>query len=137
LSDADFELTARVLKVDESLGIVLGWGIVCTEGGEPYVDLQDDHVPEQSMLRASVGFAESARVAKQMHTGDPIGTVLFVFPMTADIAKAFEFQVPRTGMMIGMRPSTPEVLAKFHSGDYRGFSIGGRGKRRRKEPARA
>ena len=128
-----FQVTAEVRKVDEQLGVVFGWGLVCTESGEPYVDLQDDHIPESTMLKAAVGFADGARVAKEMHGGPQIGTVVFVWPMTADIAKAIGVQTERTGMLIGMRPNA-EVMAKFKSGEYRGFSIGGRGKRRRVEP---
>lgn len=130
----DFEIACEVLKVDEQLGLVFGWALVCTEDGQPYVDLQDDHVPEATMLRAAAGFADGARVAKEMHSGGQAGTVPFVFPMTADIAKALGLQTRRTGMIVGMRPG-PEMLAKFRSGEYRGFSIGGRGRRRRVEPA--
>jgi hypothetical protein len=60
-----------------------------------------------------------------MHKGDPIGTMVFAFPLTTDIAKAFDITTPRTGLMIGMKPSA-EVLAKFKSGEYTGFSIGGK-----------
>jgi len=42
-------------------------------------------------------------------------------------------QTERTGMLIGMRPNA-EVMAKFKSGEYRGFSVGGHGRRRRVEP---
>lgn len=128
-----FQITAEVRKVDAEHGVVFGWAIVCTEDGEPYVDLQDDHISDASMLKGAVGFADGARVAKEMHAGNPIGTVLFVWPMTADIAKAIGVQTARTGMLIGMRPNA-EVLEKFKSGEYRGFSIGGRGRRRRVEP---
>jgi hypothetical protein len=37
---------AEVLKVDESLGLVLGWAIVCKKDGCDYFDLQEDHIPE-------------------------------------------------------------------------------------------
>lgn len=127
-----FEIAAEVRKVDAELGVVFGWALVCTERGAPYVDLQGDHVTEASMLKAAVGFAEGARVAKEMHSGPEIGTVLFVWPMTADIAKAVGVQTERTGMLIGMRPSA-EVLEKFKKGEYRGFSVGGRGRRRRRK----
>jgi len=127
-----FQITAEVRKIDEPLGVVFGWGIVCNERGEPYVDLQNDHIPESSMLKAAVRFAEGARVAKEMHAGPPIGTVLFVFPMTAEIAKSLGFQTERTGLVIGMKPSA-QAFEKFRSGEYRGFSIGGSGTRRKVE----
>ena len=109
---------------------MFGWAIVCEEDGRPYVDLQEDHVGHATMLKAATAFADGARIAKDMHEGGPAGTVLFVWPLTPEIAKSFDIVTKRTGLMVGMRPTT-EVLAKFRSGEYTGFSIGGRGKRRR------
>jgi len=128
LSQTDFQITAEVCKVDESQGLVFGWAFVCDEGGKPYVDLQKDWVTPDNLVKVASSFARGARVAKDMHEGGPAGTVEFVWPMTADIAKACGIQSARTGMLIGMRPG-PEMLAKFKSGEYRGFSIGGRGRR--------
>lgn len=131
-----FELKCEVAKVDDSLGIVFGWGIICSENGEPYIDLQEDHIREPNMLKAAAKFADGDRVAKEMHQGGPAGTVLFVYPLTAEIAKSLGLETKRTGMLVGMRP-VPEMLAKFKSGELRGFSIGGRGTRRRVEPSPA
>lgn len=122
--------TAEFLKVDESLGIVFGFAAVCTENGEPFYDKQDEHLPEEAMLKASADFMENARVSTDMHAraGEevvPDGTVLFAFPLTGEIAKALSITSPRTGLLIGMKPSA-EVLAKCKAGDHRGFSIGGR-----------
>lgn len=116
---------AEVLKVDDSLGLVLGWAIVCTKNGEAYFDLQDDHIPEDAMLKASADFMQHSRVAKEMHAGDAAGSVVFAFPMTAEIAKAFGIETATTGLMIAMRPDSDEMLAKFRDGTMQGFSIGG------------
>jgi hypothetical protein len=124
-----FALAAQVCKVDAEEGIVFGWAIISTENGQPYVDLQNDYVPEASVLKAAAKFAAGARVAKDTHEGAQAGTVDFIWPMTADIAKALGISTPRTGLLIGMRPS-PEMLAKFKSGELTGFSIGGRGRRK-------
>lgn len=115
---------AEVLKVDESLGLVLGWAIVCTKDGEPYWDLQDDHIPEDAMLKASADFMEGARVAKEMHSGDAAGSVVFAFPLTTEIAAAFGVETKTTGLMIAVKPE-PDMLAKFRDGTLTGFSIGG------------
>lgn len=120
---------ATIAKVDPGLGMVFGYAIVCEEGGVPYFDNDkdgfDEHITPDAMLDAAVGFAKSARVAKENHTGDQIGINLFLFPMTTEIAKALDITVQRTGLLIGMRPDQPEVLAKFADGTYTGFSIGG------------
>jgi len=120
-----FEIRAEISKVDESLGLVMGFGIVCTENGEPYFDLQGDHIPEGAMLKASLDFMENSQVAKEMHTGEQTGTIVFAWPMTADIAKAFGIETGRTGLMIAIKPS-PDMLQKFKDGTLTGFSIGGR-----------
>lgn len=139
---SDVNTGAEVIKVDESLGLVFGWAIVCTENGEPYFDKNldalgqpsPDHIPEDEMLKASVDFMLSDRVSGDMHKRDadgaPVkdGTVVFMMPMTGDIAKSYGIETDKTGLMIAIKPS-PDVLAKFASGEFTGFSIGGNGKR--------
>lgn len=123
-------LKARISKVDASQGLVFGYAIVCEENGEPYFDNdssgESHHITPAAMLEAAKDFAKTARPAKEMHTGDDIGHNLFLFPMTQDIADSMGIQVQKTGLLIGMAPDEPEVLAKFASGEYTGFSIGGR-----------
>ncbi len=121
----DFEVGSKVVKVDDSHGLVLGWAIVCKVDGEDYFDLQKDHIPEEAMLGAAVDFMQSGAIAKEMHEGGPVGHVVFAFPMTTDIAKAFGIVTKQTGLLIAMKPSG-DVLAKFKDGTYTGFSIGGR-----------
>ena len=124
MTDKLFELRAEVLKVDTGLGLVMGYAIICTKEGKPYFDLQDDHIPESTMLKAALEFMENSQVAKEMHTGEQAGTVVFAFPMTADIAKAFRIVTDTTGLMIAMRPEK-DMLEKFQLGELTGFSIGG------------
>lgn len=120
------ELHVKVSKVDERLGIVFGYAIVCKEGGEEYYDVQGDHIPEESMLRATADFMAGRRVAKVMHVGDPAGQVVFGFPITEDIAGSLGMSVTKTGFIVGMRPDDSEVMQKFRDGELTGFSIGGR-----------
>ncbi len=122
----EFNISAEVVKVDTTLGLVMGFAIVCKEEGEQYFDVQGDHIPEDSMLEAALDFMENSRVAKEMHTGDGKGTVVFAWPMTTDIAKAFGIIVNKTGLMVAMRPSDDAMLEKFRDGTYTGFSIGGK-----------
>lgn len=117
-----------IIKVDESLGLVFGWGIVCKVDGEDYYDLQDDHIPEMSMMKASVDFMQNSRMAKEMHDqSDTVGkgSVVFAFPLTTDVAKAMGLVTKQTGLMIAMKPDSADMLAKFKDGTYTGFSIGG------------
>ena len=116
---------ATLAKVDETLGLVFGYAIVCKQNGEDYYDLAGDHIPELAMLKAATNFMANSRVAKEMHQGEQAGTVVFAFPMTTDIAKSLGIQVEQTGFLIALKPDNPEVLEKFKNGEYTGFSIGG------------
>ena len=116
----------EVLKADETLGIVMGYGIVCQQDSEDYYDVQGDHIPENSMLKAAAQFMEGDRVAKNMHTGDQIGKVVFAFPMTYEIAESLGIEISKSGLLIGMKPDDEELIGKYLSGEYTGFSIGGR-----------
>ena len=118
------QLNCKVAKVNSDLGLVFGWAIVCTEGGEPYIDLHNDHIPDHAMLKAATKFAKGARIGGDMHRCES-GTVIHTMPLTAEIAKAFGIECDKTGMMIAMQPDTPEGLEKFRTGERTGFSIGG------------
>ena len=119
-----FNTYAEVLKVHEELGLVLGWAIVCCEKGEPYFDLQEDHIPEDAMLKSATDFMLNSRRAKSMHEGPDAGSIVFAFPLTEDVKKAFGIECEKTGLMIAMKPE-PEMLEDFRSGKLKGFSIGG------------
>lgn len=126
VSHDDIGYDAEVLKVDEELGLVMGWAIISNIEGEPYFDKQGDHIPEDAMLEAASEFMRNSRVAGDMHDGESHGRIVFAWPMTEDIAKAFGFETTVTGLMVAMKPDNDEVLEKFRNGDYTGFSIGGR-----------
>ena len=125
--DKNFQINSVISKVDDDLGLVMGWAIVCKRDGVDYFDLQGDHIPESSMLEAATDFMLHSRVIKDMHRGDPLpGTIVFAFPMTTDVAKAFGVETTQTGLMIAMKPDDETVMEKFRTGEYTGFSIGGR-----------
>lgn len=120
-----WESQAEVIKVDKSLGIVFGWAMVSKQNGEDYFDVQGDHIPEDAMLKASADFMEHSRALGDMHKEDEGGSIVFAFPMTEDIAKAFGITTKTTGLMIGVKPLRKSTLEKFSDGTYTGFSIGG------------
>jgi hypothetical protein len=125
--------TSEILKVSDELGLVFGFAMVSKDRQEDgtfteHWDLQEHHIPEDVVVKSATDFMQSEREAHDMHAGPDSkhGQVLFAFPLTEDIAKALDIQTPRTGLLIGMKPSAA-VLAKFKSGEYTGFSIGGSG----------
>lgn len=119
---------SQIVKVDKTLGLVFGYAIVCKEEGAEYFDTQGDHIPEDSMLEAACDFMANSRVAKDMHTGDQVGSAVFAFPLTSELAKALEITCKRTGLLVAMRPDDENreaILTKYETGEYTGFSIGG------------
>lgn len=120
-----FNYRSNILKVDDSLGLVLGWAIISKKDGEDYYDLQKDHIPEDAMLKASVDFMQGQRVVGDMHSSEEGGQVVFAWPMTSDIAKAFGLKTTTTGLMVAIKPKNQKTLEKFKDGTYNGFSIGG------------
>jgi hypothetical protein len=127
-----------VLGVDDDHGIVFGFAIVCTKDGEDYYDLNVDddglhkgkavpeHITEDAMLKAVVDatLPGTHLEGDEMHAGPNTGSYPFMFPLTAEIAKALGITTERTGLLCGYRPEA-SVLAKFKDGTYTGFSITG------------
>jgi len=117
--------TTNVIKTDAEHGVVFGWAIVSTIDGEKYFDLQGDHITESAIVKATLEFSEAGADGKVMHVGDVVAGVPFLFPLTADIAKALGITCSKTGLLIGFKPSNAADLEKFRDGTYSGFSIGG------------
>lgn len=121
------------------LGIIFGYGMVCrTKGADGawsnYVDFQSDHIGEDTMLRGSTNFMVKSRALKAMHEGQVLGEVVHSLPVTEEIAAMLELDVKKTGWIVGVKPADPADVAKFDSGEYTGFSIGGRAMSRKVTP---
>lgn len=124
---------SEILKVDEELGLVFGFAIICKIDGEDYYDLNVDrsgervpeHITEKAMLAGVTDFMQHSRVAREMHVGTEKGTIVHSFPLTTEIAAALEITTKRTGWLVAMKPDCPAMIDKFKAGKLRGFSIGG------------
>lgn len=136
-----FTATTDILKVDDALGVVFGYAIVCREldasgNWVDHYDTQGHHIPESEMLKASIEFAQqtalSKAASKDMHAGDDIQEVVQMFPVTEELAKALGWTIQKTGLVIALKP-TSDVLALYKADpasapDFRtGFSMGGTG----------
>jgi len=115
----------HVLKVNPSLGLVFGWAIICKVNGKDYYDTQDDHIPEESMLKATAEFMEKRRTMKLMHKGEKAGEVVFAWPLTSQIAGAMGLTSKVSGLMVAVKPTKKSILTAIESGKLTGFSIGG------------
>lgn len=117
----------KIIKVDDCLGLLFGFAIISKMDGEDYYDLQDDHITEDAVLKAALDFsAYSDRAAKLMHAGWPIGRVVFMFPLTDEIAKALDIKTNKTGLIIGIKVHDEKILEAYQEGTFTGFSIGGK-----------
>jgi hypothetical protein len=134
-----------VVNVDSEHGLVFGYAIVSKTRDsfdgefEPYYDLNIDHdgvykgqrvpenITEDAMFKAAVEAAETGiqMAANVQHEGEDVGSYYFMFPVTEEMAKALDWQVKKTGLVVGYHPGDPDVLAKFKNGTLTGFSIEG------------
>lgn len=107
---------------------VRGWASVALEKGRPVRD-HDGHVIEMAALRAAAHeFITTQRVAKAMHAGAEIGTVVESVLVDDEFVKALGATTPFRGWWIGMEVHDETVRKKVVSGEFKAFSIGGRGR---------
>lgn len=117
-SESRFEVVFKAKSADTSLGLVFGVGMVCkvkdtTGTFQPYIDTQDDHIPDDEMLKGVVKFMRASRTFKAMHQGAPIGEVLLAWPLTEELAKAYGIETNQTMWMVAVQPSDPNDVEKF------------------------
>lgn len=124
MTELKFSRFTKAESVNDALGLVFGWGIICDQDGTDYIDVQGDHITQDCMLKCAADFMANSRLGNEMHAGPDSGSYVFAFPLTAEIAKAFGLETKKHGLMLAYKP-TPDVLAKFKSGEYTGFSIEG------------
>lgn len=134
-----------VINVDSEHGLVFGYAIVSKTreafDGEftDYYDLNVDtegvhkgqrvpeHITEDAMFKAAVDAAETGlqMAGNVQHAGADVGAYYFMLPVTEEMAKALDWQVKKTGLVVGYHPNDAEVLQKFKDGTFTGFSIEG------------
>lgn len=120
----------EIVKVDKRLGIAVGWALItATDDGagfQPYYDLHNEHCPDDVAEAAFAKFAEGERTLLFDHSGKARGRCLWIFPLTAEIAKSLNITTKTTGVLIGVKPDDPSTLDRFGV-DLHGFSVGGFG----------
>ena len=120
-----------IFKIEESLGLVFGFGLICekVEDGQvvKFYDSDNQHISSETMLKATAEFMETERTNNNDHTpgeSADVGVVVFSFPLTKEIADSMGIKSDFYGWMVGVKPDT-ETLQKFKDGHYKGFSIEG------------
>lgn len=121
------EKSGQFFKSDGKL--IYGWALVCEQkdadgNWTQYVDTQGDHIPEDVMVEAALDFAKNSRIGKDMHDGDQVASVPFIYVVTKN-SNELGLATDKTGMLIGWEPSDPALLDAVSKGERTGFSIGG------------
>lgn len=132
----EITLTATVAKVDETLGLVFGWAFASSlDGGKtPYADLQGDEI-DDDFVKVAMDFMLGGAATDVMHDGEQDGRIAFALPITKEIGAALGIKSDTVGLAVAIKPS-PDVFAKFKSGELKGFSIAGTGERTEKSIAK-
>lgn len=126
----EFGLAFEFAKQDATGRFVRGWASVISDNGEVLTDHQGDIIEMTELRKAAHDFITNARVAKAMHKGDGVGTVVESVIIDDDFAKALGINDGRRGWWIGMEIHDPKIREQVRKGKLRAFSIGGRGRRK-------
>jgi cation transport regulator ChaB len=127
--EADYSASADIAKVNDEKRLVSGWASVIEENGEPVVDLQGDVISEEEMEKAAHKFVSDYRASKAMHKGDSIGQVVDSIALTREQQNALGVDLGKVGWYITVKVDDDEAWKKVKSGEFTGFSIGGKAKR--------
>lgn len=127
MPDEFYKINGQICKADDEMGLVFGWAIVCKDENGDYVDRQGDFIPQESMLRAAADFMKNSAAVASMHDASTIkkGLVRFCFPLTDEVAKAFNIECPIRGLMFAAEAPDDDILSKVKNGERPAFSIGG------------
>ncbi|MGO8921054.1 MAG: XkdF-like putative serine protease domain-containing protein [Stellaceae bacterium] len=137
---APSETRVRLLKQHVDMPDKTFWGIAVTStiNGQPYFDLQGDHVPVDVLRKAAHQFMLDSRQAGAMHITDPetgkalaAGRVVESCVMSEELAKSLGINLPggRECWIVGVRVENPHVLKMVEAGHLAELSIGGSGMR--------
>lgn len=128
---ADWQRRVEIKKLDEAKNLVFGYLSVSENAdGSLVEDLQGDVIEPTELEKAAYAFMLESRAADEMHRLDQIGQVVesAVFTKEKQQALGIPDGTMPVGWWVGIKVD-PEVFAKVKDGDYRAFSIGGRGER--------
>ena len=125
----DFNLAARIAKLDPEQRIVWGWASVVSENGKPVVDRQGDVIEIDELQRAAHDFIAFYRTGGAMHAKLGIGVVVDSIVFTDAVQQALGIELGREGWFVGMKVVDDATWEAVKAGEYEGFSIGGTGLR--------
>lgn len=127
----EFKLNVSIEKTTDQ-GLVSGWANVArnADGTLPF-DWQGDVIRPEVLEKAAIDFMLNYRISGEMHRGPSRGTVVESIVLTKDKQAALGIPdgVVPEGWFITVKIDDPEVFEKVKTGQYKMFSIQGRGNR--------
>lgn len=124
-----FGLQIDFQKADPSGRFVRGWASVVSVDGKSVEDHDGDQISIDELRKAAHRFVTDARVAKAMHRGEAVGEVVESVIIDDDFVKSIGATTTKRGWWIGMEIHDDGIRKRVRDGEFRSFSIGGRGRR--------
>lgn len=113
-----------VAKTKGKRNLVCGWAMVSVEDdGCYYVDTQKTYLSQDLILDSALDFMANSRKSDDMHGERQRGTTILAWPFLDEFCQ-FPLPIQKRGFAIGVT-FDDEIFAKFESGEYTGFSVGG------------
>lgn len=121
----------EIRKTNDDQRLVFGWlSVAVDKAGKAIVDNQGDVIEPEDLEKAAYEFTLYARKAGEMHERtEGIGRLVESMVFTVEKQQALgipEGTVP-VGWWVGFKIDDDSTWSKVKSGEYRAFSIGGRG----------
>lgn len=125
----DIRFETEIAKLDQDQRLVYGWATIYRQNGQPVIDRQGDQISEAEVVKMAHRFVDEARIAKAMHQGQTVGSVVESLVLTEAIQKALGIDLGKAGWFIGMHIDDDAAWQKVKTGEWRTLSIGGQGRR--------
>lgn len=132
-----FEFRGTFAKMDMKKGQAFGFASVSKVGGDLVIDGEEDQIEPDDLEDAAYQHVIDSRIADEMHDGSDKGTLIESFVFTPQKCAAMQdelrkqginatIDIPASGWWLGHQITDPNVRRKVASGEYEGFSIGGK-----------
>lgn len=131
MPEDQIQIVGQITKVDDDKHLVFGWASVVESDGELHTDLQGDQMDEAEMEKMAYAYVLDCREQGVMHKKIGVGKLVESIAFTKEKQAALGIDLGKVGWFIGFKVSDPEVWDKIKKGEYRAFSIHGRGHRER------
>jgi hypothetical protein len=138
--EPEVEWAGEFSKFDEDKRLAFGWASVVALNGEPVLDKQGDLIDPDEIEKAAYKYMLESRKGGEMHkrqmsaTGEdePVHVADIVESFVVTPEKIEKMGLPESmpqGWWVGYKVHDDEAWEKVKKGDYKGFSIHGRGRR--------